>query len=362
MNSGTSADGLNAVLTEFKRGSLPAVLKSAVFPFDNKLSKKIIRCCEPDYNDGEAWLALDIELGKIMADRARKFLRDAFKQGFKVDLIASHGQTVRHLPAKMISLQLGDPATIASKTGLPVIADFGRSDIAAGGEGAPLSPLLHEYLFGHKKRWRAVVNIGGIANITILPSLKSRKRPFAADCGPGNMVIDIVMRRLYGKAFDKDGKIALSGKPEKKVVSRFLRGRFFRLPPPKSTGRELFGDKFVDRMLHDLIGSIKQDKIATSAEITAQSIARFIKKYASSVEEIFLCGGGSKNGYLVNRLAREFPSIKIGVTSELGYDPENIEAILWAYLAFQNINRVPVDTSRFTGAEKQYIPGALWLH
>ncbi len=361
MNSGTSADGLNVVLAEFRRGSLPAVLKSAIFPFNKNLSEKIIRYCEPDFVDGEKWLALDIELGKIMGELAGKFHRDSERAGCKADLIASHGQTVRHIPKKGISLQLGDPAIIAARTGLPVIADFRRSDIAAGGQGAPLSPLLHEYLFQDRKRWRAVVNIGGIANITVLPPDKSRVSSFAADTGPGNMAIDIIMRRLYGKSFDKNGMTALSGNPVDKAVSKILRGRFFKLPPPKSTGREMFGAKFADRLLCDLSGSSNEDIVATAAEITVRSIAEFKKKYAPSVEEIYLCGGGAKNGYLVNRLARIFPSVRIGETSELGFASENIEAMLWAYLAYQYINGVSVNASRFTGAEKQYLPGALWL-
>lgn len=361
MNSGTSADGLNVVLAEFRKDSLPAVLKSAIFPFNKNLSEKIIRYCEPDFVDGEKWLEFDIELGKRMGDLAGEFHRDVERAGYKVDLIASHGQTVRHKPKKGISLQLGEPAMIAARTGLPVIADFRRSDIAAGGQGAPLSPLLHEYLFQDRKRWRAVVNIGGIANITILPPDKSWGSSFAADTGPGNMTIDIIMRRLYGKSYDKNGMTAISGNPVDKAVSEILRGRFFKLPPPKSTGREMFGAKFADRLLQDLTGSSKEDIVATAAEITVRSIAEFIRKYAPSVEEIYLCGGGARNGYLVSRLAREFPSVRIGETSELGYASENIEAMLWAYLAYQYINGVSVDTSRFTGAEKQYLPGALWL-
>ena len=361
LNSGTSADGLNAVLTEFRKGSHPRVLKSKVYPYPRKISDAIIKASEPDFTDSNTWLELHRVIGRMTADRAKKFILLCQKSNLKTDLIASHGQTIRHIPAKSISLQLGDPAIIASDTGLPVVADFRSSDIAGGGQGAPLSPILHEYLFSDYKRWRSVINIGGISNITILPPSKSRQLPFAADCGPGNMVIDTLMRLLYSNHFDKGGRTAFSGQANSEAIAKVMRNRFFKLPPPKSTGRELFGRAFSERLMGEMSGYPSKDIITTASEITVRAIVDFLGKYADRIEEIFLCGGGSKNKYLVSALERELPGIEINGVSAIGYDSDDIEALLWAYLAYLFIRGDSVDTSRFTGARQRHTPGALWL-
>jgi len=361
LNSGTSADGLNFVLAEFRRGALPDVLKARVIPFKRTLRERIIACAELEFADGIQWLSLDSELGHLMGTLTRRYLASLKVTGLKVDLLASHGQTIRHIPEKSLTFQAGNPAIIASMTGLPVVADFRRSDIAAGGQGAPLSPLLHEHLFCHKKKWRAIVNIGGISNITILPPRGSRYRPVAADCGPGNMAIDRAMSMFYGKAYDRDGKIALSGRPSERIVSRIMRLRFFKLPPPKSTGRELYGSGFVDSVLRMSAGFSTEDIISTISEITVRGIADFLRKFAGSVNEILLCGGGTKNAYIISRLCEDFPRCFVESTSVLGYDPEHIEALLWAYLGYLFVTGTPVNARSYTGASRSYIPGSLWL-
>lgn len=361
LNSGTSADGLNMVLAEFDRGALPFVIRSGVVSFDKRLRNKIIACSEPGFSDGIEWLKLDLELGKLFGGMAADFIGSARKSGLDVDLVASHGQTVRHLPEISISFQLGDPAVIASLTGLPVVADFRRSDRAAGGQGAPLSPILHEFLFRDDKSFRTIVNIGGISNVTALPPRKSRKNPFAADCGPGNMLIDAAMSLLYGKAFDRDGGIARSGRPSPRVISRVLSHRFFKIPPPKSTGRELFGTVFLGSILKTSSCLSPADIIATVSEITVRSISDFIRTFAGSARETLLCGGGAKNRYIIERLREELPFCSIDTTSDRGYDPDHIEPLLWAYLAYMFITGSRVSVRGFTGAAKSYIPGALWL-
>jgi anhydro-N-acetylmuramic acid kinase len=260
-----------------------------------------------------------------------------------------------------LTLQVGDPSYIARVTGLPVVADFRRSDIAAGGQGAPLSPVLHEYLFRHHKKWRAIVNIGGIANVTILPPMKSRRSPLAGDCGPGNMAIDLAMLRFYGRPFDKEGRTALSGNPHIDLVSRILRRNFFKLSPPKSTGREQLGQRFVDQIVEKIGKTPKQDIISTVSEITVRGIADFLNRFAVKVDEIYLCGGGAKNEYIVSRLRQLFPESEVNTTAALGYDPDFLEALLWAYLAYCFVYKIRIDTSRFTGAGKPYIPGRLCL-
>ncbi len=212
LNSGTSGDGLDAALVQFEKNKPPKVLISETYRYAKRVREDITACGEIDFIDGLRWLELDFELGNIMGRYAERFLSRIKKAGKRADLIGSHGQTIRHLPfgfKHSLTLQVGDPSCIAQITGLPVVADFRRSDLAAGGQGAPLSPVLHERLFRHEKRWRAIVNIGGIANITILPPAKLRRSPLAGDCGPGNMAIDLAMKRLFNRAFDRRGCVAL---------------------------------------------------------------------------------------------------------------------------------------------------------
>ncbi len=361
MNSGTSADGLNAVLAEFRLGSPPRALKSALFPFHPGISKSIIEAGDSENYGVKELLELHARLGESMGRSARRFHVMCQKAGLKVDMIASHGQTIKHIPEKSISLQIGDPSIIAAISGLPVVADFRSSDLAAGGQGAPLSPILHQYLFQDLRLWRGVINIGGIANITILPPPNSRRLPFAADCGPGNMIIDSLMRQLYGRQYDDKGLIALSGVADQRVVSTIMRNRFFRLPPPKSTGRELFGRSFSTRILNTMKKSSKADIIATATEITVNAAADFVKRFAPGINELYLCGGGSKNRYLTASLARALPAIDLLPVSCLGFESDVIEPLLWAYLAWRFIRGETVATGRFTGARKPHLPGALWL-
>lgn len=362
LNSGTSGDGLDAALVQFAKDKPPKVLICETYKYSKSVKENIIACGEAGFIDGLRWLELDSELGNIMGSYAKRFLTKTRKAGQRVDLIGSHGHTVRHLPSTLensLTLQVGDPSYIAQIAGLPVVADFRRSDIAAGGQGAPLSPVLHEYLFRHEKKWRAIINIGGIANITILPPTKSRRSSIAADCGPGNMAIDSAMMKLYGKPFDKGGRTARSGSPRVKLVSSVLRRNFFKLSPPKSTGREQFGRGFVDEIFDKMKKVPGQDVIATLTEITVRGIADFLNRFAGKVDEIYLCGGGAKNEYIVSRLRQLFPQQDVETTAALGCDPDFLEAMLWAYLAYCLVIKRHIDSSRFTGAVKPYIPGRL---
>jgi anhydro-N-acetylmuramic acid kinase len=362
LNSGTSGDGLDAALVRFEKNKAPEILITETYRYEKKVRDDIIACGELDFVDGLRWLELDFELGHIIGRYAKRFLSRIKKAGHKADLIGSHGQTIRHLPSGFkhtLTLQVGDPSCIAQITGLPVVADFRRSDMAAGGQGAPLSPLLHERLFRHEKRWRAIVNIGGIANITVLPPAKLRWLPLAGDCGPGNMAIDLAMKKLFNRAFDKHGRVALAGNPHEKLVSQVLRRGFFKLSAPKSTGREQFGRIFVDEILEKSGRDSEEDVVSTITELTVRGIADFLNRFAGKTEEIYLCGGGAKNDYIVSRLRQIFQGKELTTTAALGYDPDYLEAVLWAYLAFCFMIKRPVDSSRYTGSTKPYIPGKL---
>lgn len=362
LNSGTSADGLDATLVRFSEKSLPRMMLCRTFEYPREISRKIIAFGEPDFNDGESWLEFDVELGRLMGKMARSFIRRAENDGDQVDILASHGQTVRHLPRGRrfpLTMQIGDPWQIAGMTGKPVVANFRKSDLAAGGQGAPLSPLLHELLFRHQSLRRAVVNIGGVANVTVLPPLKSRHKPLAADCGPGNMIIDTATRHLFDKRCDRDGKIARTGRPSRKVINRTMRRRFFALPPPKSTGREQFGKSFVSGIISAMGPAPKQDVIATLTEICVQAIVDFLGHFAGKPDQVLLCGGGANNSFIVQRLKECMTETAVVTTTSLGYDHDYLEALLWAYLGYCFVTRTPVGSSNFTGSRRKTIPGML---
>ncbi|OGC89531.1 MAG: hypothetical protein A2W25_14270 [candidate division Zixibacteria bacterium RBG_16_53_22] len=363
INSGTSADGIDMALCRFATGK-PRIISCATRPFGHRLTARIISAGEPNFNNGVEWLRLDAELGEILGENARRFINRAARLDIRIDLIAVHGQTVRHLPdntSHRITYQVGDAARVARITGLPVITDFRRSDIAAGGEGAPLSPILHEALFRHRSLWRAIVNIGGISNVTVLPPFGSKSRPFAADCGPGNMLTDRAVQNLYGKAYDRGGKIALSGGSRPDVVRKFLADPYFLRKPPKSTGREYFGEPYLEKVMRQLGKASPEDIVATLTEITVGAMADFLSGFCPRVEEIYLCGGGAHNKAILGRLRSIIPNVRVSTTTDLKYDPDYLEALLWAYLAWRFMKRQPVSARGYTGAKKPYIPGRLCL-
>ncbi len=364
LNSGTSGDGLDIALVRFGLSKAPEVLKCHTWTYPDDIRRKIISLGEPESRDGVEWMSLDSELGYLFGRTVKRFLAKIQKAGLTAKLIGSHGQTIRHIPrefARSLTLQVGDPALIAGICGLPVVSDFRRSDIAAGGEGAPLSPILHEGLFRARSNWRAIVNIGGIANITILPPKVSSMHPIAGDSGPGNMLIDLAMKRFYGRSFDRNGRIASSGIPQERFIDRTLSSSFFKLKPPKSTGRELFGASFFESAMNAFRGLSPADVVATLSSVTVLSIADFILRFGPKIEEIYLCGGGAKNSYIVGRLKELFPGKIIEDTSKLGFDPDYLEAILWAHLAYRFISENPIYAGNFTGAKKPYIPGKICL-
>jgi anhydro-N-acetylmuramic acid kinase len=364
LNSGTSADGLDIALICFKGDKNPEIIRRKTYEYPSELKKAIIAAGEPENINGIEWLKLDSDLGRIMGEYAKTFLVSLRRARLDADLIGSHGQTIRHLPKDFehpLTLQVGDPSLIAAISGLPVIGDFRRSDLAAGGQGAPLSPVLHQLLFSHPKRWRAIVNIGGISNATILPPKNSSYRLVAGDCGPGNMLSDLAMMKLFNLPYDSEGETALKGHPPMSVIGRILQNRYFELAPPKSTGRELFGRQFLDEVISKMPGAMPEDIVATVSEITVAGIAEFIKRFGKRTEEIYLCGGGAKNQYFMQRLSQAFPGIKISTTDSLGYDADHLESLLWAFLALKFIRQEAIDARFFTGADKPYIPGKLCL-
>lgn len=375
--SGTSADGIDACLVRVentKRNLKAKPLGCKTYKFPQELQQKIIQISDPTYQNLDEILRLNMVLGEYFA-KAVFSVAKAFGYDInEIDLIGSHGQTVRHLPdweKKMgrkirVTLQIGEPAVIASKTGVITVGDFRTSDIVRGGEGAPLTPYVHHLLFVEKRVSRMVINIGGIANVTVLPKQGRTNDIFAFDSGPGNMIVDNLTKKLFNRNFDKGGRIASSGKVNFELLNRSKKDRYFSKKPPKSCGRENFGEEFVNRILNwgRKLKLNPEDIIATASELSVWSIFDAYKKFVKpkiKPNQVLLSGGGVHNKYFLKRLNFLFHPIKVISVQELNVDPDFLEAISFAILANQTIEGKPVSFKKTTGAKKSGVLGKICL-
>jgi len=383
--SGTSADGIDACLVKIdntnpkdpaSRGkNLKAKpLGCKTYKFPREVQQKIIQISDPSYQNLDEVLRLNLALGEYFAQAVFSVTKTSGYKMKEIDLIGSHGQTVRHLPnlekrlGKKVraTLQIGEPSVIASRTGVVTVGDFRTSDIAGGGEGAPLTPYVHFLLFGDMGISRMVVNIGGIANVTVLPKAGKVDDIFAFDSGPGNMIVDNLTRKIYKKNFDKGGKIALSGKVNSGLLNRLKENEYFRKGPPKSCGRENFGEEFVSKILNWGV-KLKlnpKDMIATASELSVWAILNAYEKFVKAkvkIDQVLLCGGGVYNRYFLNRLKLLFHPIEVMSVQNLGIDPDFLEAISFAILANQTIEGEKVSFKKTTGARKPGVLGKICL-
>jgi anhydro-N-acetylmuramic acid kinase len=320
---------------------------------------------------------LNAALGEWFARAALKLLRIVGVPPRRIALIGSHGQTLHHLPVprrepaigKLRStLQIGAPAIIAERTGIATVADFRARDMAVGGEGAPLTPYLHHLLFCHHSRARAVVNIGGISNLTYLPAGGDLDSVQAFDTGPGNMVIDGVVRRVTdGRLmFDRGGRLAVRGIPDEGLLGTLLHHPYFRRRPPKSTGREEFGARFLDRFarLGRSRGLSDVDLLATATALTAWTIAGAGRFLSGRVDEVLICGGGSRNAALMSMLRLAWGDqsgrkIPVKTVEDHGWDGRALEAVAFAVFAYQHVKGVPCNLPNVTGARKAVVLGMM---
>lgn len=374
--SGTSSDGIDAALIEISRqGELIRLIDFAIYPFPKNLQKKIIALASGTPQSVAAICHLNFYLGERFADAAIQISKKAGVSLSEVSLIGSHGQTVHHLPVPKkeggrkigSTLQIGEPSVIAERTGVTTIADFRPRDMAAGGEGAPLTPLLHARLFGHGKISRAIVNIGGISNVTYLKAGGRREEIRAFDMGPGNMLIDGLVRSITKKRMDSDGKIARGGKVISPLLSELMRHPFIRKKPPKSTGREVFGNAIIDRLAHEKKNFSAEDLIATATAFTAESIGYNIKRFIlkeNPLDEVIVGGGGVRNKFLMESLAANLFPISVSSFETLGFDSRAIEAITFALIGYHTWHNQPSNIPSVTGASGlvllgKIIPGRL---
>ncbi|WP_252503180.1 anhydro-N-acetylmuramic acid kinase [Sporosarcina sp. Marseille-Q4943] len=374
--SGTSLDGLDIVITDFSynEGKVRHELVHFVtVPYDDELKKELHKLM-----DSAAPLhlvsSMNMYLGEMYADSLMEVLQDVGIGMDTVDLISSHGQTIWHEPevepnrsyARPNTMQIGDIAVLAERAGKTVIGDFRTRDIAAGGQGAPLVPFADQILFQSETGGRVLLNIGGIANLTVLPRLRSEQPIIAYDTGPGNMVIDACVAKLTGghSSFDKDGELAKGGTVDDEWLGHLASHEYFAASAPKSTGRELFGTAFVETFWTegDERGQSSTDKIATATMLTAKTIATEIQRYIQShdVKEVIVSGGGVHNQTLMGFLKAQLPEdLKIMTINDLGIDADAKEAFVFAFLGYLGIHKMPNSLPAATGAKKATIMGKI---
>jgi anhydro-N-acetylmuramic acid kinase len=353
--SGTSRDGVDAVLVNFSPGGME-LLHARCTPYPASIGRTLQQVVEagrpPDANMAAL---LDVQLGKFFARTAQDLVREAGLEMRDVAFIGSHGQSVWHAPLEHppASVQLGSGLWIARNTGVTTVADFRRADIEAGGQGAPLAPLLHARLFRSDDEDRAVLNIGGIANLTLLPAGGS---PSGYDCGPGNCLLDAWARRHLHRPYDDGGQWAAKGRFSDALLERMLDDPYFEQQPPKSTGPEYFNLAWLDAML-DGLDTNEADTQATLAELTAQAVARGLTERPA---RLLVCGGGVHNAYLLARIATALPDVMVETTAAHGADPDWIEGLLFAWLARERIEARPQDTPPLTGAAHPVLLGDIF--
>lgn len=352
--SGTSLDGIDAALVDLSEAQ-PRLLAKRYAPFDDALKNDLLALHQPGHNELHRTQLAGNQLARLYAATVNALLGTASSSNVKIKAIGCHGQTIRHRPEHAYTLQIGNAALLAELTGITVVGDFRSRDIAAGGQGAPLVPAFHDKVLRHPGSHRVIVNIGGISNLTNLP-------PDAAtsgfDCGPGNLLMDAWCMQHLGKPYDDRGIWAASGKVLPALLERMLDEPFFSLPPPKSSGRDLFDMAWLQGRLQG--GELVEDVQATLLELTCRTIAQAIRQYCAGATEIYLCGGGAHNQTLHRRLTALLPGSGVQTTDVLGVDGDYLEAIAFAWLAQQALHGKPANLPLVTGAKHPCILGAIY--
>ncbi|HYW05237.1 MAG TPA: anhydro-N-acetylmuramic acid kinase [Gammaproteobacteria bacterium] len=357
--SGTSADAVDAALVDLA-GSAPRLLASLSHPLPARIREAVIAIGSAAGGGGLVAAArLDAELGRLFADAVHALLEQCGRPAQSVRAIGSHGQTVRHDPDgdPPFTVQLGDPNVIAARTGITTVADFRRRDIAHGGQGAPLVPAFHQALLRAPGHHRAVLNIGGIANLTLLPA-HGDARGF--DTGPGNCLLDAWAQEHGRGTHDAGGAWAASGTPRPDLLERLLAEPYFTRSGPRSTGRELFNTEWLHARGGEALAGDPADVQATLCLLTARSVARALRDTAPATAELLVCGGGAHNGELMRVLAAELAGISVCSTSAAGLDPDWVEAMAFAWLARRTLRGEPGNLPAVTGARIPAVLGAIW--
>jgi anhydro-N-acetylmuramic acid kinase len=352
--SGTSLDGVDAVLLDLG-AARPACLAHAYEPFDAGLRAELLALNTEAAGELERAAACGNRLAHRYAAATAALLAKAAVHSREVRAIGCHGQTVRHRPEAGYTLQIGNAALLAELAGLTVVADFRSRDVAAGGQGAPLVPAFHAVMFGSRTESRAVLNLGGMANLTWLPAA-GETRGF--DTGPGNCLLDLWAQAHLRKSFDDEGAWAAGGRPDAKLLDAMLAEPYFSLPPPKSTGRDLFNEAWLRRALP--AGIDPRAVQATLLELTAESVARAIRGHCAGAQRLIVCGGGVRNSRLMARLRASLAPLPVEASAQHGIDSAWVEAAAFAWLAREALEGRPANLPAVTGARGPRVLGAVY--
>lgn len=354
--SGTSLDGVDAVLIEI-HGASCKIAGTQFTPFPPQLRQELLDLHHSGHNELERSSIAGNTLSSLYANAIHLLLEKVPVKKSDIQAIGCHGQTIRHRPEMGFTLQIANPALLAELTGISVVADFRSRDIAAGGQGAPLVPAFHQAVFQHPQINRVVINIGGIANLTYLPT---SNQVIGFDSGPGNMLMDAWIFKTKGLSYDENGGWAASGKLIQPLLKKLLSEPYFSESPPKSTGRDLFNLSWLLLQLDKEYAPV--DVQRTLLELTAQSIAYAVKENCTEAEEIYLCGGGAYNQLLVSRLRDLLQPVKIELSDALGIAINSVEGAAFAWLAYQTMQHKPGNLPSATGARGARILGAIYTH
>jgi anhydro-N-acetylmuramic acid kinase len=362
--SGTSVDAIDCAIIDCGGGAV-ALLATHEHPIPDKIRDDISRISHAGDDEIERMGRLDRTLGELFAESAVELLRSSGTRARDVIAIGSHGQTIRHRPPSSskvgeasFTLQVGDPNTIAELTGITTVADFRRRDIAAGGEGAPLAPAFHAAAFSTPTSNRAIINIGGIANASLL---RGGELIGGFDTGPGNTLLDHWISRAHGSRYDLDGAWAAEGEVVVALLQSLMQHPYLSKTGPRSTGKEAFNLNWLEQRLAELPPIDPRNVQATLAEFTAETICLGLSASALSVDEVYICGGGAHNTDLMRRLYRKLGSVLLDTTAAIGIDPDWVEAAAFGWLARQTMERLPGNASVVTGSAGERILGGIYL-
>jgi anhydro-N-acetylmuramic acid kinase len=351
--SGTSLDGVDAILGEFTAPT-PHLIGKYHLPFPAALKHQLWQLQTPLSDELHLSQLAANQLAHCYAQAVDRLLANTGYKAKDITAIGCHGQTIRHRPECGYTIQLGNAALLAELTNINVISDFRSRDIAAQGQGAPLVPAFHAALFSHTTISRAIINIGGISNLTYLPAQQQLVKGF--DCGPGNVLMDFWIAQHLEQAYDHNGQWAAQGQCIPELLTDFLTEPFFQLAPPKSTGRDLFNPDWLNLYLPPYQDQLAEDIQATLLALTAHSIVTAIHPYPD-IEEVYLCGGGAYNKTLYTLLEKQLPQHRVATTTALGVAPEEVEPLAFAWLAYQTLHQRPGNLPAVTGAQGLRILG-----
>lgn len=358
--SGTSVDGIDAALIDFSQpqGKLLAAIN---YPVPADLQSQLLAFNTQSDHELDKMTSCDVLLGRLFASSVQSLLETTDYTTKDITAIGSHGQTIRHYPTgdTPTTLQIGDPNIIAELTGITTVADFRRRDMAAGGQGAPLVPAFHAEVFRDAQESRVILNLGGIANVTLLPT--DMQQPITGfDTGPANCLLNDWIQYHQDLGFDEDGHWAASGQVQSSLLAAFLTDPYFSLQPPKTTGRDYFRLEWIQQYTEKSEVTNPVDVQATLLELTAQSIANDIHRYAVDTNRLIICGGGVHNLKLLERLKNSLPEINLNSSADFGVDPDFVEATAFAWLARQTLTHKPGSLSSVTGARHARILGGIY--